>query len=176
MQPPQNALEAMRLGARLLPVRNNFLATCHRQTQKYVEAQGGWMLPLGGELEQGIEAIAAEAASLPRWMVEGGTIIVPCGSGVTLSGVARGLVANPSRIIGVSSGRSADAIRRCLIRNHVGELTNIEIRAPDRAYRKPDNISAPFPCDAYYDLKAWRVLMSEIRTYKEPILFWNVGG
>jgi 1-aminocyclopropane-1-carboxylate deaminase/D-cysteine desulfhydrase-like pyridoxal-dependent ACC family enzyme len=174
--PPPSALEAERLGARLLPIRNNFLTICHRQAQKHVEAEGGWMFPFGGELDEGIRAVASEAASLPPSMVERGTIVVPCGSGVTLAGVVRGLRGNPARIIGVSSGRGPESIRRCLIRNNVRSLAEVEIRSPNRIYREPENIAAPFPCDAYYDLKAWQVLTAEIDSYTLPILFWNVAG
>lgn len=176
MPPPSSALEAERLGAHLLPIRNNILAICHRQAQKHVEAKGGWMLPLGGELDEGIQAVASESASLQPSIVEGGTIVVPCGSGVTLAGVVRGLPGNPARIIGVSSGRSPASVHRCLVRNNVRSLAEIEIRPPHRLYREAEDIAAPFPCDAYYDLKAWQVLTTEIGLYDSPILFWNVAG
>jgi hypothetical protein len=33
----------------------------------------------------------------------------------------------------------------------------------------------PFPCNPYYDLKAWEWLMKNKGQLEEPILFWNIG-
>jgi 1-aminocyclopropane-1-carboxylate deaminase/D-cysteine desulfhydrase-like pyridoxal-dependent ACC family enzyme len=172
---PSSALAAERLGARLIPIPSNIVAICYRKAAKLIEAQGAWMLPFGFECAEAVEAVEAEAARLPREFVEGGTVVVPCGSGVTLAGVMRGLEGQPAYVIGVSVGRSVKAIKACLERNAVSG-SNIDIRAPMRTYRESASTPCPFPCDARYDLKGWEVLVAEIEYLRPPILFWNVGG
>jgi 1-aminocyclopropane-1-carboxylate deaminase/D-cysteine desulfhydrase-like pyridoxal-dependent ACC family enzyme len=173
---PVSILEAKRLGARVLPIRNNFVAICHRQATHLVELEGGWMIPFGFDCREAVEAVASEAARVPAELVRDGTVVVPCGSGVTLAGILRGLPARPDRILGVSVGRSRDAIVRCLRRHMVTKFDGMEIREPRRLYRDSATVPCPFPCDVHYDLKAWEVLSSEIDTLRPPILFWNIGG
>jgi 1-aminocyclopropane-1-carboxylate deaminase/D-cysteine desulfhydrase-like pyridoxal-dependent ACC family enzyme len=173
---PASVREAERLGARVLPIRNNFVAICHRQATRAVESEGGWMVPFGFDCSEAVEAVAAEAARVPATLVQDGTLVVPCGSGVTLAGILRGLTARPSRVLGVSVGRSRDAILRCLDRHMVANVEGLDIREPRRLYSDRATVACPFPCDAHYDLKAWEVLSSEIHTLRPPILFWNVGG
>ena len=173
--PPTSALQAERLGARLIPIPSNIVAICYRQAAKLVEAQGAWMLPFGFECEEAVEAVREEAALVPREFVEGGTLVVPCGSGVTLAGILRGLVGRPSYVMAVSVGRSVKAIRACLERNAING-SNIDIRPPRRSYREAASTLCPFPCDPRYDLKGWEVLVAEIEHLPSPVLFWNVGG
>lgn len=171
-----SAFEAQRLGARLLPIPSNLVAICYRQAARLIEAEGGWMIPFGFECPEAIQAVEEEARGLSPEIIDGGTLVVACGSGVTLAGLLRGLKGEPARIIGVSVGRSVDNIRRCLAKYANRVPQQLEIRPPTRPYRERPPIEAPFPCDARYDLKAWEVIVREIVTLQEPILFWNVGG
>jgi hypothetical protein len=173
--PPASALEAKRLGARLISVPSNIVAICHRQATKLVEAQGGLMLPFGFECAEAVEAVEREAATVPPEFVIGGSLVVPCGSGVTLAGILRGLRVRPDRVIGVSVGRSVKAIRACLARNAV-DRHEVDIRPPMLRYREVASTPCPFPCDPPYDLKGWEVLVAEVQYLPSPILFWNVGG
>jgi 1-aminocyclopropane-1-carboxylate deaminase/D-cysteine desulfhydrase-like pyridoxal-dependent ACC family enzyme len=173
---PQSVLEAERLGARTLPIPSNIVAISYRQAARVVSNEGGWMIPFGFECPEAIQAVEEEARRLPRHLVHGGTLVVACGSGVTLAGLLRGLRGQPARIIGVSVGRSVENIRRCLARHVDRVSSSVEIRPPTRRYRDRPPIDAPFPCDARYDLKAWEVIVHEIASLRDPVLFWNVGG
>jgi hypothetical protein len=42
------------------------------------------------------------------------------------------------------------------------------------AYGDRVDVACPFPCDPYYDLKAWKWLTA--REPREGILFWNIGS
>lgn len=170
-------VRAKSLGARIIPIRGNHVPINHSQAKGIVEADGGWMIPFGFEFDEAIQAVSKEARLIPSEFVEGGTVVVPCGSGVTLAGVALGLIGKVNVLVGVSVGRSARAIGKCLRAEGVKDLTSIEIIEPKQLYGEKAEASAPFPCDAHYDLKAWSYISKEIERFKGgPILFWNVGG
>ena len=38
------------------------------------------------------------------------------------------------------------------------------------------DVKPPFPCDQYYDRKAWKWLLEHYDELPKPVLFWNVGG
>jgi hypothetical protein len=134
------------------------------------------MLPFGMECPEAVEAVASEAGLVPPELVNGGTVILSCGSGVTLAGLVQGLQGNPRQIIGISSGRSVTQIRRCVSRHIGGVPDNVQLVSPTMPYHDAPVIACPFPCDPHYDLKAWQHLDVNLDNYPDPILFWNVGG
>ena len=173
--PPQ-ALLARELGAKLLPVRAGRINICFAAARRHVQRQGGFMLPFGLECEEAVAAVATEAGRLDVAQYARGTIVVACGSGVTLAGLLRGLTARPHCIIGVSSGRSCENILRC-VRRHVPNPPDfLELHAAEIPYRTELNYPCPFPSNPYYDLKAWKFLAEHLPEFKDPVLFWNIGA
>jgi len=171
---PFNIEQVAALGGEMIAIRSNVLPICYAQAKKIVGSMDGRLLPFGMECHESINAIAAEAATVPVSLCCRGTLIVPCGSGVTLAGVLRGLPVKPRSIIGVSSGRSVLNIEKC-IRRYV-DTSKLKIVAPSMPYDKFPLIDCPFPVDPYYDLKAWKFLSDNVAQLVEPILFWNIGG
>ena len=176
-QPDPESIElACSLGATVKFVPANRLAINYRQAQRYVEEMGGVMLPFGMECQEAVEAVASEAARLPRSLVDGATIVLCCGSGVTLAGLLKGLPASPRRIVGISSGRALRQIEEC-VKRHVSKLPdNVQLFPASVPYHQAPALSCPFPCHPHYDLKAWEHLLNYLDDYEDPILFWNVGG
>ena len=43
-------------------------------------------------------------------------------------------------------------------------------------YRYKEEVDCPFPCNPYYDRKAWKWLLDKLPKLKQPILFWNIGA
>jgi 1-aminocyclopropane-1-carboxylate deaminase/D-cysteine desulfhydrase-like pyridoxal-dependent ACC family enzyme len=173
---PAPALLARELGAELLPVRAARMNICFAEARRQVEARGGWMLPFGLECPEAVEAVAREAARLDPAFFEDGTIVLSCGSGVTLAGLLRGLRAQPRRIVGVSSGRSPKNILRCL-RRYLPELPAfLDLREAAVPYRLAIDYPCQFPTNAYYDLKAWKYLAENLPQLAAPVLFWNIGA
>lgn len=167
--------QARALGADVIAIRSNVLPICYSQARKIVADMDGRLLPFGMECPESINAIAAEAATVPDSLCRRGTLIVPCGSGVTLAGVLRGLHVRPKSVIGVSSGRSVMNIKKC-IKRYVDAIGDLEIVAPSMPYDRFPLMDCPFPVDPYYDLKAWKFLSDNVARFGEPILFWNIGG
>jgi 1-aminocyclopropane-1-carboxylate deaminase/D-cysteine desulfhydrase-like pyridoxal-dependent ACC family enzyme len=175
--PIPNAVRiAESLGSEILPLRGNHASICYAQATKLVAKRGGIMLPFGLECTEAVSAIADEAASVPANFIKSGTVVVCCGSGVTLAGLLLGLLAAPRRLIGISSGRSIAKILACVSR-HVGKISSSVDLHPARVpYDQSLDYFCPFPSHPNYDLKAWKFLVENVESLHEPILFWNVGA
>ena len=173
---PEAVQIAKTLDALIYPIRGNHVSICHSQVRKYVENLGGTMLPFGLECVESVEAIALEAAKVPRECLSDGTLVLSCGSGVTLAGILKGVIAQPRKVFGLSSGRSVNKIIACLNRYHSHFRTELTILPAKTPYYEFGKIDCPFPTHPNYDLKAWQYLHENIDQLPEPILFWNIGA
>lgn len=171
---PEWVRRAECVGAIALPVRGNHVSICYAQARRQVEAMGGTMLPFGLECREAVLSVAREAARLPAELASG-TVVLSCGSGVTLAGLLLGLPARPLRVIGVSAGRSPARIHACVER-YVPLPGFVEILAAVVPYDHESTTYCPFPAHPNYDLKAWQHLCDHIGTMAGPILFWNIGA
>ncbi len=176
MPAPAHLSLASHLGAELYPTVPNRAQICFSVTRKYVEKSGGEILPFGLECAEAVTAVAQEASSIRDSDLLQGTLLLSCGSGVTLAGLIKGLPALPRRIIGLSSGRSIERIRRCLLRHVSGLPDSLELRAAEMPYGATVEIDCPFPSHPNYDRKAWALLLREGAQWPQPILFWNIGA
>ena len=173
---PSAVAEAERLGATLLPVPSNHVAICYAMARKRVEAMGGYMLPFGLECAEAVDAISDVATAVNEGVYKNGTVVLSCGSGVTLAGLINGFRASPQRLIGISSGRSLNAITACL-RRHCPRLpSNLELHPATLPYAHELDHPCPFPAHPNYDRKAWKFLEENLTRLPEPVLFWNIGA
>lgn len=173
---PETVLLAEALGADIVSMRGNHVSICYAQARKIVEARGGVMLPFGLECAAAVGAVAGEAQSVPARHLANGTVVLSCGSGVTLSGLLRGLRPQPHRVIGISAGRSLAKLRGCVLR-YVGEIPRHLVLVPAAVpYDFTCTDCCPFPAHPNYDRKAWRYLSDNIKMLKPPVLFWNIGA
>lgn len=173
---PEPLQIARELGAEVLPVKAARVSISFAEARQRVEDRGGVLLPFGLDCMESVAAIQEEAAKIPDQAIYGGTVVVSCGSGVTLAGLISGLGHRPSRYIGVSSGRSVGMIQRCLSKYVEYCLDYVDIIPANYAYAEQPAISCPFPSHPNYDLKAWDYLQRNFRSLRRPILFWNVGA
>lgn len=173
---PSCISEARALGAEVYPTPGNRISISFAVARKYVNEKGGVMLPFGLDCKEAVAGVAAEARITPRGFVENGTLVLSCGSGVTLAGLLLGLPVLPHRIIGVSSGRAVKNIMSC-VRRYVKEPPDcVVVREALVPYYAVPTSSCPFSTHPNYDLKAWKFLKDNLSTFKEPILFWNIGA
>jgi 1-aminocyclopropane-1-carboxylate deaminase/D-cysteine desulfhydrase-like pyridoxal-dependent ACC family enzyme len=173
---PESIKAAAKLGATVYPVPGGRLTISFAKARTYVREQGGMMLPFGLECPETVDGVRREAVTIPRELLNNGTLVVCCGSGVTLAGLILGLPTLPRRIVGVSSGRSVRSIMACLNR-YVAEIPPcLELREAQMPYSDALSFDCPFPSHPNYDLKAWKFLIDDIRNLGEPILFWNIGA
>lgn len=174
-QLPEPVRVAAEYGAELYPVRGNFPRIAWSQAKRYVESRGGVMLPFGLECREAVDAVAREASTVPERCYAGGTIVLCGGSGVTATGLLRGLRAAPSRMLIVSSGRSPAQIERTMAR-YVEVPDYVRIVPAIMPYYRVARTPCPFPAHPNYDLKAWAYMLDRVDRRSGPVLFWNVGA
>jgi 1-aminocyclopropane-1-carboxylate deaminase/D-cysteine desulfhydrase-like pyridoxal-dependent ACC family enzyme len=173
---PKAIAKASELGGEVLPVVAGRITISFAAARREVESRGGVMLPFGLECPESVASVAQAAATVPPSYTMGGTVVVSTGSGATLAGLVRGLRGRPSKFVGVSSGRSADSIQRCLCRYGIEKSRAIGIVPAPEAYYVPIDYKCPFPSHPHYDRKAWRYLAENANLLEPPLFFWNVGA
>jgi hypothetical protein len=58
-----------------------------------------------------------------------------------------------------------------------GYYGNVELVDEGYEYKdKVDNSWIPWPCNEYYDAKAFTWLCHNIKSLKHPIVFWSIGA
>jgi len=175
-QCPQSLQVASGLGAEIYPVPGSRIRISFARARSYIEGRGGVMLPFGLECEEAVDGVRRAAAKVPRKFLLGGTLVLCCGSGVTLAGLLGGLPVLPRRIIGVSSGRATSNILACL-RRYAGDVPAcLDLQEAETAYSIAASFPCPFPAHPHYDLKAWQFLCENREHLSKPILFWNIGA
>jgi hypothetical protein len=173
---PENVRQAIALGAEIFPMRGNHVGICIAQARALAEERGGVLLPFGLECQEAVDAVAEEAGTVPARFTRDGTVILSCGSGVTLAGVVRGLPGRPSRLLALSSGRSVSKLNQC-IKRYLGDVPPFVDLIPAAVpYSYACDEPCPFPSHPNYDSKAWQLLRRRIAGLRPPLLFWNIGA
>jgi hypothetical protein len=173
---PAHVRAAAELGAEVYPLPGSRISICYARARSYVVRRGGVMLPFGLECSEAVEGVAREARTVPEQLIKGGTVVICCGSGVTLAGLLRGLPVLPHKLIGVSSGRSLNNIMAC-VKRYVSDVPEcLELHEAETTYSSTATFPCPFPSHPNYDLKAWQFLAGRAADFKGPILFWNIGA
>lgn len=158
-RPHDRALEAKRVGAKVMQVSPGYLAVVQARAKEYCRRTGARLAPFGVDLPEAIEAIAAAARSTGLTPDE-----VWCASG---SGVlARALAA-----AWPDARRHVVEVGRTLSESDVAGATIHKAGVP---FSRPEKSGPPFPSDPHYDAKAWRICKA--RRGPGATLFWNVTG
>lgn len=119
-----------------------------------------------------VDAVAEETTTVPRQLLAG-SIVLCAGTATMLKGIKEGcerLGANPTfHIVLVDSCRAGTI-----------DLPGMSewARIYDPGYKGEDQVlcDCPFPCNSYYDRKAWKHLTENTRDLEDPVLFWNIGA
>lgn len=137
----------------------------------------GMLLPLGLPFEETIEATAKEAAKLFSYR----TVVVNVGSGTICAGLLRGL--GEEVFVWGIMGRKGDKIRKReeIEKRSVKGLSlkkrkGFALVDPGYEYTESESFPAPFPCNPYYDRKAWKWVIENYGSLERPVLFWNIGA
>lgn len=179
------------LGAQLHPLPAGRSAILYHRAKKALQAWGAYgdqvyMMPNALKLPEMITETAAEVRAtlasieLPPRM----PVIIAASSGTIAAGVMRGFVDSKQandRMFIVHQGydRPASAILK-----YIGQMTGFmdqvfPISLINEGYSYGD-VAKPgpeplWPCNQYYDLKAFRWWMREGRAIYGQALFWNIG-
>lgn len=169
---PQRRSE--KLGAELVPLQAGRSAILYHRAKKHVEGLGGYMMPNALKLEESVVETAKEVV-----MKKFDRVIIPISSGTIASGVVKGFLSKglePEFIIHLGYSRSRDQVIR-YIREKSGYDVELTLIDEGYAYRDKakDGPDPDWPCNPYYDLKAFRWWMKYRSQTKGNNLFWNIG-
>jgi len=169
--PEEPKLIAQTLGATLCPLTAGRFGICYARFKKYIEEQGGYMLPVGLTCPETVKALALESSRLGSYYR---TIVVCTGTGTIATGLALGSLS--TTVYGVSCGMSITNQRRRINQlSYPNLLGNLILVPPSYGYYDKVN-NCPFPAHPYYDTKAWDWLCKNIDKLEKPVLFWDIGS
>lgn len=176
---------AASLGAILVPLRAAAGYVLEPMAKKllaqYTDGKGH-MLPVGLKMEETIEATADEILNYtPDELLFDGSWVISSSSGTIASGVWLALQeANSDVALYCHSGygRKYEKVV-AYIETMSGYQVDGYFVYIDENYQYKDKVDfpCPFPCNPYYDLKAWKWLCEQdLSTFRQPIVFWNIGA
>lgn len=175
--------EAKRLRAAVRPLTAGRSSILYHQAKKLLPEEA-YLMPNALKLPETIEGVAAEVKRTPNLQIYD-IVVVSISSATIASGVMKGLrsalgtASCPLVVLHMGYSRSEDSVMRYVQRMSGGYPIN-EIVVVDEGYAYRDRVDrelADFPCDPYYDLKAWTWLneYSDALASDTKVLFWNVG-
>jgi hypothetical protein len=168
--------QAKKLGAKLVGLPAGRSAILFHSAKKQVLELGGYMVPNALKLQESVEETAKE---VPNQKFD--NVLVSISSGTLAAGVIKGFanrkITIKKYLIHLGYSRSLDQVVRYL--EEKSGQTNIPIQLIDEKYGYKDKaekgVSPPFPCNPWYDLKAFRWWLSNQESYSGVTLFWNIG-
>lgn len=157
--PHDRALEAKRVGAKVMQVPHGYLSNVQSKAKEYCRRTGAKLVPFGVDLPEAIATIAAAAISTELKPDE---VWCAAGSGVLARSLAQAFP---------DADRHVVEVGRTLTLEEVAGATIHKAGLPfSRALKE----KPPFPSCPHYDAKAWRVCKAQHGD--GLVLFWNVTG
>jgi threonine dehydratase len=174
------------LGAVMMPLKAGRSSILYHQAKKQlaeVTDGKGYMMPNALKLEESVEATAVEVVEHTPLNLHQGTWIISISSGTLAAGVIRGLCRlglkdKVTAILHLGYSRSDLAVVKYIYRTAGCWVEDTYLMDEGFEYKdKVSNEGIPFPCNPYYDAKAWRWLEAYgCEWFTEPIVFWNIGA
>jgi len=158
-KPHPRALEAKRVGAKVMQVSPGYLTVVQARAREYCNRTGAMLAPFGVNLPAAIDRIA-EAALMTG--LEPDEVWCASGSGVLARGLAKAWPDARRHVVEVGRKLSAD------------EVAGARIHEAGLPFSKALKERLPFPSCPHYDAKAWRICKA--RRGAGLVLFWNVTG
>jgi hypothetical protein len=170
----EQQIRAQELGAILIPIYPAGRTGVCYERARLVELPDGYMMPLGLTCEESVAEIGKIAETIPLQFLAG-SLVLSAGSGMTIAGIIS-TIGSYTNIYGITPGMKPARIwKRILMITGEDYSSLATILSAPGDYYEPDDIETPFPCSRYYDKKAWRWMLKNIKDLSDPILFWNIG-
>jgi len=164
-------------GAELLPIKAGMAKVNWNIARKVMKSYpNSILLPLGLPFKETIEETAKEVQRTDLTGIK--SLIVSVGSGTICAGVLKGIGNKGPNIYGVLCRKGNISKKRKKIFLGSGVLDiGIDFILIDMGYEYTDRVDMeiPFPCNPYYDGKAFKWLVDNIDKTPKPVMFWNIG-
>jgi len=158
-QPHNRALEAKRVGAKVMQVPHGYLNVVQARAREYCKRTGAKLAPFGVNMPEAIETIAAAAKATG---LDPDEVWCASGSGVLARSLAMAWPNARRHVVEVGRALSAS------------EVSGATIHKAGMPFSKALKEKPPFPSCPHYDAKAWRICKT--RRGAGLVLFWNVTG
>lgn len=170
---------AQALGAQLVALPAGRSAILYHTAKKLLAQYTdgvGVMVPNALKVEQSIDETAAEVVDYTPDELLDGTWIVSISSGTLAAGVLKVVAEFDVAFVAHMGYSRSEQAASSYIKKMAG--VDYPIRMVDEGYQYKDYVpnTAPFPCNPYYDAKAWSWLERNVRKLREPVVFWNIGS
>ena len=162
------------------PIRPNMMSIMYNSLKKQSKEVGWQMLPYAFNHDFYMDYLSDRIQPHTNFK----NLIVSSGSGVSLSGLAKGYFREElkefwpqtDKTIYTTCVSSEGSIKKTLKKNGLGQLP-IKVRKSEYDFDdRLDGYEAPFKCNQFWDIKQWKWLEENIDSIKGDILFWNIGG
>lgn len=179
---PQLAAQALGASLAMLPAGRSAILY-HKARKDLRQYPNSYLMPNALKLPESVTENAAEARRTVPVLPPSGTLVLSISSGTVAAGVIKGFVESGAHydvILHLGYSRSEAAVRRYVA--EASGYASAPIQIEDEGYEYADAVDTPcpFPCNPYYDRKAWRWLTqpSVLGPLAErgPVLFWNIGS
>jgi len=174
-------------GAHLAPLKAGMSAVLYHQARKILREQyeDAYMMPNALKLSETVSQTSLELQmTLENYAeLDFRTLFISISSGTIAAGIFHGLHATgrktPKVVLHMGYSRSHENALA-----YLSQMSEVEDLSPylegivDEGYGYRDKVDypVPFPCNPYYDAKAWKYLSSHQLDYENSILFWNIGA
>ena len=163
----------------LYPIRPNMMQIMYNSLKKDAREKGWQMLPYAFDHDFYKDYLADRIQPYSHF----DNLVVSSGSGVTLSGLAKGYYREElkeffpqvKRKIWTTCVSSVSSINKTLKKS--GIPIPLNIRKSEYLFEnRLDGYETPFPTNQFWDVKQWKWLEENIDQIEGTILFWNIGG
>ena len=163
----------------LYPIRPNMMQIMYNSLKKDAREKGWQMLPYAFDHDFYKDYLADRIQPYSHF----DNLVVSSGSGVTLSGLAKGYYREElkeffpqvKRKIWTTCVSSVSSINKTLKKS--GIPIPLNIRKSEYLFEnRLDGYETPFPCNQFWDVKQWKWLEDNVSQIEGTILFWNIGG
>lgn len=166
-------------GATLIPIRHNMMRVLYAQSANMAKDRGFQMLPYAFGTPWYLNPMARRFRETFAELGKVDNLVISSGAGVTVSGLAKAFLSlNPNGHIYTVCVSSEGAITKTMKQWGIPLGSVTIVHSPfEFSDVMPKVAPAPFPCNQFWDMKAWHWLTenSEIMRRKKT-LFWNLGG
>lgn len=178
---------ARQLGADLVDIPAGRSAILYHTAKKHLREHypDCYLMPNALKLPESVTENAAEAVRTAPHLPGSGTLVISISSGTVAAGVLKGfeeagLLDHYNVILHMGYSRSPEAARE-YIEKAAGLTLGDRIKFIDEGYGYADaakNVRVPFPCNDWYDAKAWAYLEKPgvLDAIEGPVVFWNIGS
>ena len=175
-EPKYAQLKAQELGAELYGLKGWAMGpqqVLFHIAKKIITERGGYMMPNALTMEESIVETARECPTDQKF----DWVLISASSGTIAAGVIKGLGLGPTYLIHL--GYSIHQSRKQQYIRMASGVPTANLVLIDEKYAYKDKArpgeTPPWPCNEFYDLKAFRWLINHRDEYPGKTLFWNIG-